>query len=200
MRILKKIFEWIWPTILVLIIMGAIKTYIVEPVVVNGPSMAPNLSNKQIIPLIKDYKLSRGDVIVFNAYPEDPKLTSNEKYVKRIIGIPGDTISSKDGSLYVNGRLVDQSYISYDQRIETGNWDLKSLATDNNWKISKKVVNKVPKNEYFVLGDNRLVSNDSRYWGFVPKNKISGRIYIPFWNSKSQQKNVNDLPNNFFKK
>lgn len=201
MKFIKSILSWIVPTIIALLIYLVIKIFFFEFVIINGPSMQPSLSNKEVVTVVKNKKFVRGDVIVFNAYPEDPKLNSSKKYVKRIIGIPGDTVSSRNGSLYVNGKKVNQSYISEFETEVTGDWNLSQLATENNWKNKKKVeiTNKVPANEYFVLGDNREVSNDSRYWGFVPKSKISGTVYIPFWGKESQQKNVNDYSQKFFK-
>ncbi|MCG4840806.1 signal peptidase I, partial [[Ruminococcus] torques] len=97
---------------------------------------------------------------------------------KRVIGLPGDTVEAKNGNLYVNGKKVDQSYISKSERSSgTGTWTLHSISQENSWVLHNGAY-KVPKGEYFVLGDHRSVSNDSRYWGFVPKSKIVGVVKV----------------------
>ncbi|MFR8085533.1 signal peptidase I [Leuconostoc gelidum] len=141
--------------------------------------------------------MKRGNVIVFNAYPEDPKLTAKKLYIKRVIGLPGDTISSNNGKIYVNKHQINQNYLTSYQKIATGNWNLKILAEENSWRTTTNSYT-VPKNKYFVLGDNRSISNDSRYWGFVSNDKIIGIVYVPFWGTKTQQKTVNDQKNIFF--
>lgn len=112
--------------------------------------------------------------------------------MKRVIGVPGDTISYKDGKLYVNDKEVPQKFIDEEQRTTgTGNWTLSSIANKYGW--AKNPV-KVPKDSYFVLGDHRSVSNDSRYWGFVKKSKVMGVVKVPFWShDEKAKKNINDL-------
>ena len=80
----------------------------------------------------------------------------------------------------------------------TGNWTLKSISKQNNW-VRNAGATKVPKGEYFVLGDNRTVSNDSRYWGFVPKKKVDGVVKVGFWSkNKTRKYNVNQFWKHYF--
>jgi signal peptidase I len=108
---------------------------------------------------------ARGDVIVFH-YPKD----TTQDYIKRIIGLPGDTIKTDPTHVWVNGILLNEPYIS-----QPVNPDITSTT----WKV--------PPGDYFVLGDNRPVSDDSRYWGFVPKNLIVGRAMLVYWPASNWQ-------------
>ena len=121
-----------------------------------------------------------------------PNLQNNER---------GDTVSSKNGNIYVNGKKINQDYISKSQRTTgTGNWTLRSISVQNSW-LKNNGATKVPKGEYFVLGDHRSVSNDGRYWGFVPKSKIDGVVKIPSWTgTKTTRENVNKEWQHFYDK
>lgn len=167
-----------------------IKMFIVTPVTVSGPSMNPNLHDGEHLLAFKHTKLHRGDVIIFDANGLDPNADENKIYVKRIIGIPGDIVEAKNGILYVNGTPVNQSYISKSQQNSgTGNWTLSSLAQKNNWAVQN--ISRIPSNSYFVLGDNRKISNDSRYWGFVPVTRIIGKVKVPVWSEANKNKRAN---------
>jgi signal peptidase I len=138
-----------------------IKTFILQISYIPTGSMIPTLNEKEAVLVIRiPYYFrepSRGEVIVFK-YPQD--LT--KEYVKRLIGLPGDTIEIKNGVVYVNGKALDEPYV-------------KNKSSDNYGPI------KVPKDNYFVLGDNRPVSVDSRYWGFVPKKNLVGKAVLLLW-------------------
>ena len=98
-----------------------------------------------------------GDVVIFH-FPRDEE----RDFVKRVIGVPGDTVEIRQGRVFLNGEELDEPYITHpDQRTE-------SLVT-------------VPPESYFVLGDNRRASNDSRDWGFVPTQNIVGRAWVSYW-------------------
>lgn len=174
----KVLLSWIWPIALAIVAVLFLEKFIVEPVHVSGPSMNPNLQDQEQIFCFKHLPIHHGSVILFNAYGLDPQDNVPGKiYVKRVIGLPGDTVESKDGNIYVNQKLVSQSYISKEQRNSknTGNWTLSSISKKNNWPENQgKTV--VPKNSYFVLGDNRKVSNDSRYFGFIPQSHVLGVV------------------------
>jgi signal peptidase I len=130
----------------------------------------------------------RGDVIVF-AYPKDPSIT----YVKRVIGIGNDIVEMHDGETYVNGRAIQEPYVQrkdpmHDDYEPDFNWqqDYLARATDeqrdryhptrDNWGPLR-----VPPHKYFVLGDNRDNSADSRYWGFVDASAIKGRPLVVYF-------------------
>ncbi len=108
----------------------------------------------------------RRDVIVFQ-YPQDPSVD----YIKRIIGVPGDVIEMKDKKLYVNGVLQEEDYVQMSQP------DTILQQRDNFYPKT------VPEGQYFVMGDNRDDSLDSRFWGFVPRSAIKGKAWRIYWSS-----------------
>lgn len=115
----------------------------------------------------------RGDIIVFR-YPED----ENKDFIKRVIGIPGDTIQIQNKNVMVNGRLLkDQAFT---QRIDPGIIDGRINPRDNLAPLT------VPPDSYFVMGDNRDQSLDSRFWGFVRMDKIKGRAFLVYWSWNGQ--------------
>ncbi len=139
--------------------------FIYQPVKVEGTSMMPGLTNNERIFINKYiYKLGpnsigREDLVVFH-YPYDP----SQSYIKRIIGLPGDYIEIEDGAVYVNGAKLDEPYVPPDYR--------------DHMSLRKEVV---PMDHYFVLGDHRTSSNDSRVWGFVERKEIYGRAVFVYW-------------------
>lgn len=138
--------------IIVIIAIILIRLFIVTPVRVSGTSMYPTLKNGDIMLLNKTAKkkIKRYDVVVIS------KKFKGEELIKRVIGIPGDTVESKDGKIYVNDKAIDDKFAHG----ITNNFDKISLSKE--------------KNEYFVLGDNREVSLDSRILGKVDGKYIKG--------------------------
>ena len=134
-----------------------IRTNIAQPFTVAGAAMSPNFKDGTYIfvkEYDKDYK--RGDVVVFK-YPKD----ETQFFIKRVIGLPGETVAVKQGIVYVNGSALDESaYLSKDI-VTNGDMSL-SLGTD----------------QYFVMGDNRQFSSDSRAWGALNKNLITGKYWF----------------------
>ncbi|MDA8222609.1 signal peptidase I, partial [Desulfosporosinus sp.] len=104
-------------------------------------------------------EIERGDIVVFH-----PTAKSGEKddLVKRVIGLPGEEIQVKDGNVLVNGAALEESYL-----LEKPDYQYDSVT--------------VPADSYFVLGDNRRSSNDSHMWGFLPKQNITGKVWIRYW-------------------
>ncbi|MCX7681780.1 MAG: signal peptidase I [Anaerolineae bacterium] len=127
---------------------------------VHGPSMEPTLRDGQYIIVSKVVYLlhppERGDVIVFRL-PDNP----GEDYVKRIIGLPGEYIEMQNGTVLVNGKPLDEPYVQH-PGFYSGTWTLGE-------------------NEYFVLGDNRLNSSDSRTWGVFSGDHIVGKAWLCYW-------------------
>lgn len=141
--------------------------FVVSSHTVVGTSMLPNFKDGQFILTdnltYRFHNPSRGDVIVFQYDP-------TEELIKRVIGLPGDRISIKNGHVYINDiQLVESAYLS------------KSVITDGGPLFSDGNDQTVPKDEYFVLGDNRSVSEDSRYFGFITKSEIKGRVFIIYY-------------------
>ena len=106
----------------------------------------------------------RGDVIVF-IFPEDKK----KDFIKRLVGLPGEIIEIKGGSIYVNGRAAAEPIFNQIYYYNRGDFGAEG----------QKIV--IPKDSYFVLGDNSASSKDSRFWGFVPKNNLLGKALIIYW-------------------
>ena len=120
--------------------------------------------NKTIIPLKSP---QRGDIIVFK-YPVDP----NKDFIKRVVGVAGDIIESRDKQLYLNHKPVNHDYgVHTDPHIISGN----NKPRDNFGPIT------VPQNSLFVMGDNRDESYDSRFWGFVDIKAVNGKAFIVYW-------------------
>jgi len=144
---------------------------ILQPHKIKGNSMEPNYHDGEYLLTDKlTYRFKepqRGDVVVFK-----PPVSPDDEYIKRIIGLPGEVISIKDGSFYVNGELLDEKYIPGE--ITTKG---KAFLPNNSEKT-------VPNGSYFVAGDNREASSDSRYWGFVTKDKITGKAWFIYWPTK----------------
>lgn len=147
--------------------------FFMQPHQVSGESMEPNFHSRDYVLTDKiSYRMGdpqRGDVIVFHAPPraQCPKGTGCD-YIKRIIGVPGDSVEVRDGKYYVNGMLLDESYIP------------DSLETLPNAFINGRVVSLGP-DEYFVSGDNRPHSSDSRAWGPITSKEIVGRAFFRYW-------------------
>lgn len=153
-----KIIKQIIPYIIILIIVVVIRTFIVTPVVVSGSSMDGTLKDGNILLLNKfDHEYERYDIVVFDY--------QNSKLVKRIIGLPGEHIKYEDGILYVNGEEVKDNFSSI-----TANYDLEYLGYET-----------IPDGYYFVLGDNRTKSSDSRIIGLISEEYIKGTTTFSLW-------------------
>jgi signal peptidase I len=148
-------------------------------------------------PLIPYRRVKRGDIIVFK-YPVDP----TQHFVKRVIGVPGDHIRLVNRRVYVNGAALQEPYVQYASTIreisrdDFPRVDLPMPEMEGGWWLQmRKLVEDgqliVPEASYFVLGDNRDDSKDSRYWGFVPRENIIGRPLIIYWSVRDTS---SDLP------
>ena len=140
-----------------------IVVFVIQPVRVEGTSMQPNLIDQERIFVNKlGYYFSgikRGDVVVF-WYPKD----RNKSFIKRVVGLPGETVEVRKGIVYVDGRSLNEHYVL-------------SKHVDRYWYPPKRV----PWDSYFVMGDHRNSSNDSRHWGCVPVNSIFGKAVFRYW-------------------
>ena len=158
----KEASSWLLPVIIGLVVALIIRVFFVSLDRIDGPSMLPNLVNNERVLCLKQAKIHRGSVVIFNANGVDPQASGNSKYVKRVIGLPGDSVKAKDGKIFVNGKQIKQDYISAGERDSgTGDWTLSSLGTERNW-LRDNGAKKVPAGEYFVLGDHRSVSKDRK--------------------------------------
>lgn len=146
---MKEKVKEIFPYIIIVIIVIVIRTFIMTPVKVDGDSMYNTLSNNDILILYKLSSIDRFDIVVLK------ESDNNETIIKRIIGLPGDKIKIRNNKIYVNNKIIEDKY-AYGQ---TSDYDEITLGED----------------EYFVLGDNRLISKDSRYFGAIKKDDIKGK-------------------------
>lgn len=145
-----KVIKEVIPYIVIVVVVVLIRTFIITPVRVDGDSMKNTLKNGDILLLYKLSSIKRFDIIVLDEEKD------NEKIIKRVIGLPGETVAIKKGKIYINDKVIDDEY-AYG---ETSDFDKVTLADD----------------EYFILGDNRLISKDSRYFGPIKDNEIKGKI------------------------
>ena len=149
-------------SIVALLVALPVRTFIFEPFAVAGEAMSPTYKNGDYLIINKlNKEFDRGDVIVFR-YPKDP----NQFFIKRIIGLPGEKIQVENGKVLVNGQIIQESYLSNSTSTFPHNTEIMGGE--------KAVI--LGQNEYFVLGDNRLASSDSRDWGTIAKSSIRGKI------------------------
>jgi signal peptidase I, bacterial type len=201
---LRFLFEWAKILVVSLLLFSVIRTFFVEAFKIPSGSMERTLQvgdfllvNKLVygaevpfthkrLPRLRDPR--RGDVIVFE-FPEDP----TKNFVKRLVGVPGDTLEMREGTLIRNGKAVPERYVEHtepdmDPSPEDFGWQRNYLVrtaaaastgyhpSRNNWGPLV-----VPQESYFVLGDNRDNSLDSRYWGFVPDSLLKGRPMVIYY-------------------
>lgn len=164
---------FIWETVKIVVISLAIiipiRYYLVQPFFVKGQSMEPNFEDKDYILVDKlSYRFDspqRGDVIIFR-YPENPR----DYFIKRIIGLPGETVEIRVGQIIIYNKRHPDGFV-----LEEGLYLPDEIRTD------KGELKKLDDNEYYVLGDNRPHSSDSRVWGPLNKTFISGRAWVRLW-------------------
>lgn len=173
MEILRKVYVFLIDIVQTLLLAAAVflvvYVFLFRPFQVNGDSMFPTFINKEyILTNIVAMNLSapkKGEVIVFKA-PPDPE----KDFIKRVLGVPGDRIMVKGGYVYVNGGKLDESkYLKPDVLTYGGSY----LKEDT--EIT------VPPDSFFVMGDNRNYSSDSREWGFVIRKDIIGKSFFVYW-------------------
>ena len=154
---------WIKDILLAIVISFLMVVFLYQPVKVEGTSMQPELLDQERIFVNKFVYhfegIQRGDIVVF-WYPKDP----SKSFIKRVVGVPGDLVQIKDGHVYINDQLFQEHYVP------TGYQDLDSYAPL-----------RVKEGSYYVLGDHRNASNDSRSWGLVPRKYIYGKAVFRYW-------------------
>lgn len=177
LRTMKEIKSWGKSLLVALGIVMILRTFLFDPYIVEGSSMEPTLHNQERIFVEKFYlkdSFKRGEIVVIKGTNED------KNYVKRIIGLPGDTVEFKDDKLYVNRVLINEPYLSLNRKAAK---QISSRLTGDYGPIT------VPADEFFVMGDNRLYSMDSRNGlGFIQKENIIGKsefVLYPFDNIRN---------------
>jgi len=122
-------------------------------------------------------EIHRGDVVVFK-YPEEPE----RDFIKRVIGLPGETLEVREKKVYVNGAALDEPYAHYLQPVVRASELHEVTSFDVRDRYGPV---RVPADQYFVMGDNRDNSQDSRYWGFLPRENVKGKALIIYWSYES---------------
>ena len=173
MKVDKKMQDWIWDwvkaIILALLLVLIIRFYVFIPLKVEGDSMSPTLAQGNYLLYETFSDIDRFDIIIFSN--ED-----GQTLIKRVIGLPGDSIAYSEDQLYLNGEPVEESFLGTEKQqgmdVFTSDFDLLTLTG----------METVPEGSYFVLGDNRVRSRDSRIFGFVAQADIAGKaamVYYP---------------------
>ncbi len=180
-------------------------TFTVQPIRIPSASMEPTLLvgdflllDKQAVAsdafgLMPPAGVERGDVVVFHDPVDDPSV----HLVKRVIGLPGDRLHLRDGVVYLNGKALQESYaVHRPGAVDTFRDDFPLLESrdagvDTNWWVRLRGLVRggeltVPQGDYFVMGDNRNDSEDSRYWGFVPRDAIVGKPVLIYFSLKQR--------------
>lgn len=154
---------WVRDILLSLFIAAVVIVFLCQPVKVEGTSMLPQLADEQRIFVNKFVyhidSVQRGDVIVFK-FPED----SSRSYIKRVVGLPGESVEIRKGTVYIDGRAIPEPYVVPRYR-----------------DIASHPAVAVPTGEFYVLGDHRNTSNDSRTWGTIDEAYITGKAVFAYW-------------------
>jgi signal peptidase I len=178
-RTARIVLDWIATIVGAVVIVIALKEWVVNPYRIPSSSMEPTLHCARPGPgcaahfsdrvlacrICLDFSdPSRGDIIVFKTPPKAvQKCGEGGTFVKRLIGLPGETVSERDGFVYIDGRALKEPYIAQGHRdTQSGVWH-------------------VPKGQYFFMGDNRASSCDSREWGSVPRGNLIGTVFFVYW-------------------
>ena len=163
--VVGALVHWLRDLLFSVVLAVIVILFLYQPVKVEGTSMMPTLDDQERIFINKFVyrfhfeKVDRGDTVVF-WFPGDP----SKSYIKRVIGMPGDRVEVHDGDVIVNGRTLVEDYVPPEYRDQS---EMRPTT--------------VGPDEYFVLGDHRSSSNDSRTWGMVPRRYIYGKAVFIYW-------------------
>jgi signal peptidase I len=180
-RGVRVALDWILTIAGAILIVFALKAWVVNPYRIPSSSMEPTLHCARPAPgceaRFSDRVLAnrfiyhfrsphRGEIIVFKTPPEAAqKCGAGGTFVKRLIGLPGDTVSERDGFVYIDGKLLQEPYIKPDRRDHE----------------PPRNFGRIPPDHYFFMGDNRAQSCDSRVWGSVPRGNLIGEVFFVYW-------------------
>jgi signal peptidase I len=179
-RGMRVTIDWLVTIVGAILIVLAIKQWIINPYRIPSSSMEPTLHcarpalgcearfSDRVLACRICYDLSspkRGDIVVFNTPPKAAEICgSGGVFVKRLVGLPGETWDEKDGYIYIDGKKLNEPYIKPDRR---GDETMGPI--------------KIPEGRYFMMGDNRVGSCDSRKWGTVPRHDLIGKVVATYW-------------------
>ncbi len=177
----RIVFDYGLTALLAIALAIAVQAFVVKPYRIPTDSMANTLVPHQRVlvdRLIYRFRsVHRGDIIVFRCAE-----LGNAVLIKRVVGLPGDLLALHNGRLYVNGVQASDSFVDRPDGVAEPTQPAPSLTTDDPgapWSLAQPY--RVPAGHYFVMGDNRTDSDDSRYWGTVPKSAIIGQAFFTYW-------------------
>ena len=166
----NELFDWFKAIVIALVIAFIIRAFIFSPIIVDGPTMEPTLSDQdQMIVNKFNYHFNdpkRFDIVIFHA-------TEDKDYIKRVIGLPGEHVEVKNNELYINHTQEEEYFLeSGEESFNTGDFELESLPGE--YEV-------IPENKVLVLGDNRNNSTDSRMIGLVNLDEVVGKASLIYW-------------------
>jgi len=176
----KEVVDWIKSIVIAVVLVAIVRLFLFSPFIVDGDSMEPNFhSHERVIVNLLIYNISKpeyGDVVVFDVPEED------RRFIKRIIGVPGDTIRVEGDQLYINDELITEPYLT-DAIAESMAEGLTYNGIGDSFSFPNERYpdNVVPEGMYYVMGDNRGYSKDSRAIGYVSEDEIIGRADVVMW-------------------
>mgnify|MGYP000159062397 CR=1 FL=1 len=191
--------EYFVATVYCTIIALFVTTYVVHPMTVPTPSMEPTIlvGDRLLIdkftyrnafmwktPLTPAHDIQRGDIVVFK-FPEKPEVL----YVKRAIGMPGETIQIIDKTVYINGNPLDEPYTVHSDPTVFRQSRRIHFLSSNSIRDNFGPLH-IPQDHFFMMGDNRDRSADSRFWGFVNLNKVKGKAFLIYWSWGSFMRDI----------
>lgn len=160
----SEIMSWVKSLAIAFVIVFVVRQFLFAPVVVSGQSMEPTFESNNRVVISKIHKLDHFDLVVFHAPG------TKEDYIKRVIGLPGDTVEMKDDQLFINGKAFDEPYIEENK---------EKIFKDQ--KLTEDFEVTVPEGQLFVLGDNRRNSTDSRIIGCIDESSVVGKVEFRFF-------------------
>jgi signal peptidase I len=162
-KLMKSILEWIALIVIAWLISFVIRMFIFDTRIVPTGSMLPTIQLEDRVIFDKLFyhfdTLERGDIIMFQPPPASGE---SDDLVKRIIGLPGETIEVREGKVWINGKALEEPYLNQAPKYTYGPIE-------------------IPEGTYFMMGDNRNNSKDSHIWGVLPKENIKGRVLLRYW-------------------
>jgi signal peptidase I len=196
----STIREYFESIVIAVILALFIRTFVVQAFKIPTGSMEENLLigdhllvNKFIFApaatpieraLLPVKSINRGDVIVFK-YPEEP----DRDFIKRVIGLPGESVEVREKKVYVNGTALDEPYAHYLLPVSTASEFHEVTSFDVRERYGPVTV---PSDHYFVMGDNRDNSQDSRYWGFLPRDYVKGKALVIYWSYEAEREDYQE--------
>jgi signal peptidase I len=182
----RSAIDWALTIVFAVLIVLALKTWVVNPYRIPSASMEPTLhcgrptngceagSSDRVLANRFIYHFrdpKRKEIVVFNAPPRAAVECESGVYVKRIIGLPGDRWEERDGYVYIDGKRLDEPYVKPDRR-DRDTMQLSSILPG---------ATRIPKDKYLMMGDNRSQSCDSRRWGLVSRSELIGEVFLTYW-------------------